>query len=158
MFDAIDLKILDLLQQDASLPLTSIADSVGLSSTPCWRRIKRLEEQKIILSRVALLDQSKLNVPVSMILQVRAPNPGSEWRNRLRRFVALTPEITTAYQITGDNAFVLHTVLPEMGAYLDIRERLTSELGCTSIEAHAIVETLKTTTALPTHYSRSRAN
>jgi Lrp/AsnC family transcriptional regulator len=153
MFDAIDRKILELLQSDADRPISDIADQVGLSATPCWRRIKRLEDEKVITRRVAIVDQHKLNLPVTLMVHLRAPRQDDAWKKSLTRLVAQLPEVLSAVQVTGENAFCLYVVAPDMGRFRFIQQRLSEELGCASISANVILDTIKSTTAVPTAYA-----
>lgn len=153
MFDTIDRKILELLQSDADRPVSDIADQVGLSATPCWRRIKRLEDEKVITRRVAIVDQHKLNLPITLMVHLRAPRQDEDWKKHLRRLVSQLPEVLSAVQVTGENAFCLHVVAPDMDRFRHIQNRLSEELGCASISANVVLDTIKNTTAIPTVYA-----
>jgi len=98
--DKKDLKILDLLQQDATLQVTEIAETVGLSRTPCWRRIRELEKSGYIRKRVALLDRNRLGVPISVFVAVKTNQHNAKWLGQFRAAVNALPEIVEAYRLT----------------------------------------------------------
>lgn len=100
--DAVDRKILDLLQQDATLPVAELAEQVGISAAPCWRRVKKLEASGVIRRRVALVDRRKVNVPTTVFVAVKAPRHAADWSDAFRRVVAGFPEIVEAWRLTGE--------------------------------------------------------
>src|SRR6201988_5106314 len=100
--DAIDRKILDILQVDATVPVAAIADRVGLSAAPCWRRIKRLEDEGVIKRRVALVDRRKINVPMTLFVSVRTTRHAGQWIEDFRRVISDIPEIVEAWRLTGE--------------------------------------------------------
>ncbi|TCT06132.1 Lrp/AsnC family transcriptional regulator [Aquabacter spiritensis] len=152
MTDAIDCKILDLLQQDATLPVATIADKVGLSSTPCWRRIKKLEEEGLILRRVALLDRRKANVPLTVFVAVKAPRHAMEWLEGFRRAIIDISEIVEAWRLTGETDYLLRLVVPDIETYDAVYQRLISRLDFSDVSSSIAMEELKFTTAVPTTY------
>ena len=100
--DAVDRKILDILQQDATLPVAELAERVGVSAAPCWRRVKKLEASGVIRRRVALVDRRKVNVPTTVFVAVKAPRHAADWSDAFRRVVAGFPEIVEAWRLTGE--------------------------------------------------------
>lgn len=152
--DAIDCKILDLLQEDASLPVASIAERVGLSSGPCWRRIKRLEDSGVIVRRVALVDRRKVNVPTVVFLAVKAPRHAAEWSDAFRHVVETFPEIVGAWRMTGEIDYLLRIVVPDVEAYDALYQRLIKKLEFSNLSASISMEEMKYTTAVPTLYIR----
>src|SRR3712207_6789431 len=108
--DLLDRKILNLLQEDATMPVAAIAERVGLTSTPCWRRIQKLEEAGVIRRRVALLDRSKLNLGVTVFVAVRTNQHNMAWYERFARAVAEIDEIVGFYRMSGDIDYLLHVV------------------------------------------------
>lgn len=99
--DAIDRRILEILQDDASVPIASIAEAVGLSTAPCWRRVKRLDDDGVIMRRVALLNRRKVNVSMTVFVSVKAPRHGAEWLQAFRQVISDIPEIVEAWRLTG---------------------------------------------------------
>jgi len=152
MVDAIDRKILDLLQVDATLPIAAIAQHVGLSAAPCWRRIKRLEEDGVIVRRVALVDRRKVNVPMTVYVAVKAPRHAAEWLNAFRRVIADVPEVVEAWRLTGEVDYLLRVVVPDIETYDAVYQRLISRLEFSDISSSIAMEEMKYTTAIPTSY------
>ncbi|WP_245512894.1 Lrp/AsnC family transcriptional regulator [Enterovirga rhinocerotis] len=152
MFDAIDRKILDVLQEDSSLPIATVAERVGLSSGPCWRRIKRLEEKGVIKRRVAVVDRRKLNLATTVFIAVKAPRHAAEWSEAFRRVIDGFPEVVEAWRLTGDIDYLLKVVVPDVAAYDGFYQRLITRLDFSNISASIAMEEMKFTTAMPTTY------
>ena len=150
--DEIDCKILDLLQEDATLPIATIAEKVGLSGAPCWRRIKRLEDDGVIRRRVALVDRRKANVPMTVFVSVRTTRHTLDWVNDFRRMVLDIPEIMEVFRLTGDVDYLLRLVVPDVDAYDAVYKRLINRLEFADISSAIAMEELKYTTAIPTDY------
>jgi len=150
--DAIDRKILDVLQGDASVPIATIAETVGISTAPCWRRIRRLEDDGVITRRVALLSRHKLNVPMTVFVTVKAPRHAAEWLQAFRRLIADEPEIVEAWRLTGDADYLLRIVLPDIETYDLVYQRMISRLEFSDISSAIAMEEMKYTTAIPTKY------
>lgn len=150
--DKIDCRILDLLQQDATLPIATIADEVGLSGAPCWRRIKRLEEDGVIRARVALVDRRKANVPMTVFVSVRTTRHSLAWAEEFRRTVLDVPEIVEVWRLTGDTDYLLRIVVPDVDAYDAVYKRLINRLEFADVSAAIAMEEMKYTTAVPTTY------
>ena len=115
--DAIDRKLLDCLQADATMPLAEIAEHVGLSATPCWRRIQKMEKNGIILGRVALLDATKLNVGVTVFLSIKTSQHSREWLEEFANAVVEMPEVAEFYRMSGEVDYQLRVVVPDIAAY-----------------------------------------
>ena len=113
--DATDRQILALLQEDATMPVAEIARKVGLSATPCWRRIQKLEEAKIIRRRVALVDSRKVNVGVTAFVFIRTNQHGLEWLERFAEAVRDLPEVVEFYRMSGQVDYLLRVVVPDIG-------------------------------------------
>lgn len=152
--DAIDLKILDLLQQDAEQQLAQIAEAVGLSSTPCWRRIQRLKESGVIRRQVALVDAQALNVGVTVFVSVRTATHTQEWFERFRATVQAIPEVVEFYRMSGDVDYLLRVVVPDIAAYDAVYKRLIAGTQLFDVSSSFAMEELKFTTALPLGYVR----
>jgi Lrp/AsnC family transcriptional regulator len=150
--DAIDRKILDVLQTDASVPIATIAETVGMSTAPCWRRIRRLEDDGVITRRVALLSRHKVNVPMTVFVTVKAPRHAAEWLQAFRRLIADEPEIVEAWRLTGDADYLLRIVLPDIETYDLVYQRMISRLEFSDISSAIAMEEIKYTTAIPTKY------
>ena len=152
--DEIDLKILALLQADAGLSNAEVADRVGLSATPCWRRIRHLEETGVIRARVALLDRSALNVGVTVFVQIRTNQHTPEWLERFARAVEGIPEIVDFYRMAGDVDYLLRVVVPDIAAYDGVYKRLIGKINLFDVSSSFAMEEIKSTTALPLAYAR----
>lgn len=152
--DRIDKEILALLQQNADLPLAEIATRVKLSSTPCWRRIQRLEEQGFIQRKVALLDPAKLNVGVTVFVLLRTNRHNQEWFEKLRAIIAEIPEVVDFYRMSGTIDYLLRVVVPDIAAYDGVYKRLTRDIEIFEVSSSFAMEEIKHTTALPLDYMK----
>jgi Lrp/AsnC family transcriptional regulator, cysteine-sensing transcriptional activator len=150
--DAIDRKILDILQADATVPIASIAEKVGLSAAPCWRRIKRLEDDGVIKRRVALVDRRKANVPMTVFVSVRTTRHAVEWLEDFRRLIADVAEIVEAWRLSGEVDYLLRIVVPDIDAYDAVYKRMINRLEFSDISSAIAMEEMKYTTAIPTDY------
>lgn len=148
--DPIDAKILDLIQRDAALSVAEIADRVGLSSSPCWRRIKRLEEQGAIQRRVTVLDRSKLGLNFEVVASVKLSLPSRENLEAFERAVSRWPEVVECMTVTGAVDYVIRVVTIDMHTYDDfLRDKLLA-LGLVSdVQSRIVINIAKRTTALP---------
>ncbi len=150
--DRIDKEILALLQENADLPLSEIAGRVRLSSTPCWRRIQRLDEQGYIRRRVALLDPGKLNVGVTVFVLLRTSRHNQEWFEKLRAIVDAIPEVVDFYRMSGTIDYLLRVAVPDIAAYDAVYKKLTSNIEIFEVSSSFAMEEIKHTTALPLSY------
>lgn len=141
--DAIDRAILRLLAADASLSLNEIAERVGLTSTPCWKRIRRLEEAGIIRGRVAVIDPEKVGLPVSAFVSVETADHSAAWLERFAALVAKTPEIVGAWRMSGDIDYLLHVVVPDIAAYDGFYRRLIEALPLRNVTSRFAMEHMK---------------
>ena len=147
--DALDKKILAALQRDASLPLSDIAEKVGLSTTPCWRRIKALEDAGVIKGRVAVLEAAKLNLGVTVFVAIRTQHHNDEWLQKFARAVADIPEIIGLYRMAGDVDYLMKVVVPDIEGYDAVYKRLIAKIDLSDVSSTFVMETIKETTALP---------
>ncbi|MBS9477593.1 Lrp/AsnC family transcriptional regulator [Ancylobacter radicis] len=152
MFDQIDRKIIDILQQDAGKSVVEIAEAVGLSHTPCWRRIKRMEEMGLIRNRVVLIDQRKANVPMTVFISVKVPRHTTAWLDAFRKEIRDIPEIMEAYRLTGETDYLLRVVVPNIDVYDQVYKNLISRVEFSDLSSSIAMEEMKFTTALPTKY------
>lgn len=151
--DDIDKKILDCLQHDAGLTNVEIAERVGLSVTPCWRRIQNLEESGVIRCRVALLDRNRLNVGVDVFVSVCTSQHNAVWLESFARAVVDIPEVVEFYRMSGDIDYLIRVVVPDIEAYDDFYKRLISLADIANVSSSFAMERLKYTTALPLRYA-----
>jgi Lrp/AsnC family transcriptional regulator len=141
--DAIDRAILRLISIDASLSLNDIADKVGLTATPCWKRIKRMEETGVIRARVALLDADKLGLPVSVFVSVETADHSAEWLAKFAGTVAATPEIVGAWRMSGDVDYLLHVIVPDIAAYDGFYKKLITAVPLRNVSSRFAMERMK---------------
>jgi Lrp/AsnC family transcriptional regulator len=149
MLDEIDRKILATLQVDSSLSMQEVAERVGLSSTPCWRRIQKLENSGYIKRRVALLDAEKLNLGVSVFIAVRTNQHNAEWVQRFRKIVVSFPEVVDFYRLSGDVDYLIRAVVSDIRAYDDLYQRLIAKIDLQDVSSMFTMEQIKSTTELP---------
>ena len=147
--DDIDRKILHLLQTDATLSIADVGSRVGLSQTPCWKRIQRLESQGFIEKRVALLNPEKLGLGLTAFVAVETQDHSSEWLSRFAATVSDLPEVVELYRMAGDVDYMLRVVVPDMTAYDTFYKRLIAAVPLKNVTSRFAMERVKTTTALP---------
>jgi Lrp/AsnC family transcriptional regulator len=147
--DKKDRRILELLQQNAMFTAAELADEVGLTTTPCWRRIQKLDEQGYIKERVALLDRQKMNVGTTVFVSVRTSRHSDEWLQRFTAAVTNMPEILEAHRMSGDTDYLLRIVVPDITEYDRVYQQLIRELEFLDVSSSFSMEELKSTTAIP---------
>jgi Lrp/AsnC family transcriptional regulator len=150
--DKLDAKILELLQMDGGLSAAEIADRVGLSKAPCWRRIQKLQEAGVIKGTVALLDARALNVGTTVFVTLKTGNHSEAWFERFARAVRDIPEVTEIHRMSGDVDYLIRIVVPDIDAYDVVYKRLISSVEFQDVSASFALETIKSTTALPLCY------
>ncbi|WP_029032176.1 Lrp/AsnC family transcriptional regulator [Salinarimonas rosea] len=151
--DAIDRRILACLQEDATQPLDALAAQVGLSPSPLWRRIRKLEEAGVILRRVALLDPDRLNVGVTVFVMVRTSRHEADWARRFCEAVAKIPEVVELWRMSGQVDYLLRVVVPDIAAYDRVYKRLIAVADLYDVSSSFAMERIKNTTALPLDYA-----
>lgn len=151
--DAIDRKLLALLQQDAERHVAELAAEVGLSPTPCWRRVQRLKEQGVIRAQVALVDARKVNVGVTVFVSVRTSTHTQAWFERFKATVQAIPEVVEFYRMSGDVDYLLRVVVPDIAAYDQVYKRLIAGTPLFDVSSSFAMEEIKFTTALPLGYA-----
>ncbi len=148
-FDALDIRILDLLQRDASFSVSDVAKKVGLSVTPCWRRIQRMEENGVINRRVVLLNAEKVGAGISVFVSIRTNEHNAEWLSRFASVVASLPEVVEFYRMSGDIDYLLRVVVADMAQYDKFYKKLINKVKLTDVSSSFAMEQIKYTTALP---------
>ncbi len=151
--DSIDSKILAILQVDAEQQISQIAEQVGLSTTPCWRRIQRMKEAGVITRQVTLVDAKKINVGVTVFVSVRTSTHTQKWFDQFRAAVQAIPEVVEFYRMSGDVDYLLRVVVPDIAAYDAVYKRLISGTSLFDVSSSFAMEELKFTTALPLSYA-----
>ena len=150
--DDIDRRILHWLQRDAAMPIAELAERAGISASPCWRRVQRLQESGVIRARVALLDAKRINVGVNVFVSVRTNQHRKEWADEFCRCVMDLPEVVGFYRMAGQIDYLLHIVVPSIEAYDGVYNRLIAQIELYDVSASFAMEVLKSTTALPLAY------
>jgi Lrp/AsnC family transcriptional regulator len=150
--DKLDRKILQLLQKDATMPVAEIGRKVGLSTTPCWRRIQKMEEG-VIRRRVAVLDPEKVNAGVTVFVAVKTNEHNDAW---LRKFAAVVEDFTEVvefYRMSGDVDYLLRVVVPSIQAYDVFYKKLIAKIALSDVSSSFAMEQIKYTTALPLEFA-----
>ncbi|MEL6244288.1 MAG: Lrp/AsnC family transcriptional regulator [Pseudomonadota bacterium] len=148
--DAIDAKILDLIQHDAALSVAEIAERVGLSSSPCWRRIKRMEEAGVITRRVTLLNTAQLGLNFEVVANVKLALPNRDNLEAFETMVQDWEEVTECMTVTGAVDYIIHVVTTDMHAYDDfLRDKLLGSALVSDVQSRIIIRVAKRTTAVP---------
>jgi Lrp/AsnC family transcriptional regulator len=150
--DKFDRHILEILQQDCTLPVGAIAERIGLGTTACWRRIQKLEEDGVLRKRVALLDREKLRVGVSVFVSVKTNQHSAEWLDTFHARVGEIVEVVELYRMAGDTDYLLKMVVPDIAAYDAVYKQLIQIPGLSDISSRFAMEQIKYTTALPLRY------
>ena len=147
--DLIDRKIVAELMRDATLPVAQIADRVGLSQTPCWKRIQKLESSGVLTGRVALADPARLGFGLTVFVGIEAPDHTAEWREGFGRAVAAIPEIMETWRMAGEMDYLLRIAVADMAAFDTLYKRLTDAVPIKNVTSHFAMERMKYTTAYP---------
>jgi Lrp/AsnC family transcriptional regulator len=147
--DAIDRKILAVMQEDASLSVAEIGHRVGLSSTPCWKRIQRLEADGVIQRRVAIVDQNKVGLGISIFVQIETGDHSQDWLDRFAQVVGAMPEVMEFYRMAGDVDYMLRVVVADMPSYDVFYKKLISAVALKNVTSRFAMEKIKSVTALP---------
>jgi Lrp/AsnC family transcriptional regulator len=147
--DAIDRKILTVLQEDCSLSVAEIGARVGLSSTPCWKRIQRLEAEGVILKRVALVEQDQLGLGVTVFVSIETGDHSQAWLSRFAEVVQAMPEVMEFYRMAGDIDYMLRVVVADIASYDAFYKRLIANVPLKNVTSRFAMEKIKSTTALP---------
>ena len=147
--DKTDRKILALLQEDAAQPIADIARKIGLSVTPCWRRIQKLEEDGVIRARVALLEATKIGLGMSVFVAIKTDQHNADWLAEFARTISQRKEVVEFYRMSGEVDYLLRVVVPDMAAYDRFYKDLIAEVRLTDVSSSFAMEEIKYTTALP---------
>ena len=148
--DYIDKKIIFILQRQADLPLSEISKRVGLSQTPCWNRIKKLEEDGVIEKKVTLINKRKVNLPVTVFLMITVRNHNSDWMNKFSEILKKYKNILEAHRITGSQAdYIIKVVAESIQEYDEFQQVLIKNIEFNSMSSGISLQELKSTTILP---------
>jgi Lrp/AsnC family transcriptional regulator len=152
--DKLDRKILELLQKDGGLTAAEVAERIGLSKAPCWRRIKRLEEEGVIKQTVALLNARQLNLGTTAFVTLKTANHSEAWFEKFVKSVRDIPEVVEIHRMSGEVDYLMRIVVPDIDAYDLVYKRLIAAVEFKDVSASFALETIKYTTALPLNYMK----
>jgi Lrp/AsnC family transcriptional regulator len=155
--DAIDRKILGVVQDDASISVAEIGQRVGLSSTPCWKRLQRLEADGVIIRRVALIDPEKIGLGITVFVSVETSDHSQDWLRRFAEVVTAMPEVMEFYRMAGDVDYMLRVVVHDMQSYDTFYKKLIATVPLKNVTSRFAMERIKSTTALPIAETRQTA-
>ncbi len=147
--DRIDRKILFELMQDTTLPVAQLADRVGLSQTPCWKRVQKLEAAGVITGRVALVAPEQIGLRLTVFVEIEAADHTSDWREAFADLMSVYPEVVEVHRMAGEVDYLLKVVVPDMASFDAFYLSLTDELPCRNVTSKFSMERMKATTALP---------
>ena len=151
--DFIDKKILEELQKNSSQPLSELSKKVGLSNTPCWNRIKKLEEEKIIKSKSIIIDNKKINLPITVFLSISIQNHTESWLKNFEKIVNKYDQIIEVHRLTGRNSDYQITILsPSIEEYDKFQQTLIKEIECTNMTSHISLQTIKKNYKYPLNF------
>ena len=151
--DSIDKKILEELQKNSSQPLSELSKKVGLTNTPCWNRIKKLEEDKIIKSRSIILDNKKINLPITVFLSISIQNHTEQWLKNFEKVVNKYDQIIEVHRLTGSNSDYQITILSSsIEEYDKFQQILIKEIECTNMSSHISLQTIKKNYKYPLNF------
>lgn len=145
--DAIDRKILTVLQGDANISIAELADRVGLSQTPCWKRIQKLEQSGVILKRVALVAPEKIGLGLTVFVQIETSDHSGPWLEKFAQMVSAMPEVMEFYRMAGDVDYMLRVVVADMSAYDGFYKKLIETIPLKNVTSRFAMERVKSTTA-----------
>ncbi len=156
MLDAVDLNILRILQRDCTVSVADIAKEVGLSTTPCWRRIQKLEQEGVIEARVALLSPKKVNAGVTVFVAITTSEHTIAWLERFHAVLREFPEVVEAYRMSGQVDYLMRVTVPDIESYDRFYKQLIERMALTDVSSSFAMEQIKYTTALPLGFAESR--
>lgn len=151
--DKTDRAILEILQEDATISISALAERVSLSSTPCWRRIQRLEKDGVIKKRVTLLDAEKINVGVTVFVTIKTQQHNEKWLKKFNDVVTSMAEVVEFYRMSGETDYLLRIVVPDIKSYDAVYKKLIRDMDYLDINSSFAMEQIKLTTALPLDYA-----
>ncbi|MDD9922016.1 MAG: Lrp/AsnC family transcriptional regulator [Boseongicola sp.] len=149
IIDSIDRRLLSVLQRDASLSVDELGDKIGLSRNATWRRMRALEEKGIVKGKVCLLDPDKLDLKLSVFIQIRTNHHDASWLDKFAKATRSMPEILGAYRMSGDLDYLVQARVADMADYDALYQRLIRMVEMSDVSASFVMEEIKSTTALP---------
>ena len=153
MLDNVDRRMLAVLQEAGRITNQDLSEKVGLSPTPCWNRIRKMEETGIISRRVAVLDAARLGLGVTIFVSIETSDHSEGWLARFAEAVKQMPEVVDVYRMSGDVDYMMRVVVPGIDAYDDFYRRLIKAVPLKNVTSRFAMEKIKATTALPLEQS-----
>jgi Lrp/AsnC family transcriptional regulator len=147
--DAVDRKILAVVQEDASLSVAEIGQRVGLSSTPCWKRLQKLEAEGVIMRRVAIIDPEKVGLGITVFVSIETGDHSQDWLKKFADVVGAMPEVMEFYRMAGDVDYMLRVVVADIAGYDAFYKKLIATVPLKNVTSRFAMERIKSTTALP---------
>ena len=145
--DAIDRRILTALQDDTTISIGDLANKVGLSQTPCWKRVQKLEAAGVILKRVALIAPEKIGLGLTVFVQIETGDHSGPWLKTFAQTVSAMPEVMELYRMAGDVDYMLRVVVSDMAAYDTFYKGLIEAIPLKNVTSRFAMERIKSTTA-----------
>ena len=152
IMDKLDKEILRLLQKNATIPLSELSKRVGISTTPCWNRIKKMEEEKIIHSKITVLNNNKINLPLTAFLSISIPNHTQKWLDNFNIIIQKYDQIIETHRVAGSSDYILKIVSPSMEEYDRFQQILINEIECTNMRTSFSQKEIKKNYYLPLDY------
>jgi len=149
MMDEIDRKLLARLQEDATIPMAELADHVGLSATPVWKRVQKMEQAGVIKRRVALLDPESVGVGLIVFVAIEAHEHSPDWMMRFATAIGDMPEVMEAYRMAGEVDYMLRVAVADMAAFDAFYKRLIATVPLKNVTSRFAMERMKHTTSYP---------
>ena len=150
--DHIDKKILEELQKNSSIPTSELSKKIGITTTPCWNRIKNLEEDKVITSKTITLDSNKINLGTTVFLSISIQNHREKWLKNFEKIINKYDEIIEVHRIAGNTDYQLTILMPTVLEYDAFQQKLIKEIECTNLSTRISMNTIKKTNKLSLKY------
>ena len=151
--DKIDKIILSIIQKNATIPMSELSKRVGISSTPCWNRIKKMEEEKVINSKITILNNEKINLPIIVFLSISVSNHTEQWLNNFTEVINKFDQIIEVYRLAGsNNDYQLKIVTNSIQSYDEFQQQLIKEIECTNMSSSIALKEIKKNNYLPLDY------
>jgi len=149
--DEIDRKLLAILQEDVTLSVAQMADRVGLSATPCWKRIQKLESSGVITRRVALVAPERVGMGLTVFVAVEAGDHTPEWLSKFAAIVTKMPVVMEVYRMAGEVDYMLRVAVADMAEFDSFYRQLIEAVPMKNVTSRFAMERIKSTTAYPLH-------
>lgn len=151
--DNIDKQILYALQKNATIPLSELSKKIGLSTTPCWNRIRKMEEEGIIKSRVTVINKDKINLNITVFLSISVSSHSEEWLIAFNKIITKYDQIIEVYRLTGSSTdYLLKIVSPSIDEYDKFQQKLINEIEFNQMSSSIALKEIKKLYSLPLDY------